>query len=209
MTDLLLGTVTGVAETNKPLIVRAKQPLERLLLNEFATSGVGYTPIAPEVPDETGSPEPPPLFWNTRFPEDLGILRNKPHIVAAGGEYLLQTVLEPYPDAAAESRPEHAGRLVPQARFRLQAQDGAFRALDDRRSPDEPDWTDTAVSPLLPCTDAGTEPFEVWYRPTGPSLAVITAFLIVDNGTVDQCRFELVVVSTPARARPCRSSLRR
>ena len=198
LTDLLLGTVTGVAETNKPLIVRAKQPLERMLLKEFATSGVGYTPIAPEVPDETGSPEPPPLFWNTRFPEDLGILRNKPHIVAAGGEYLLQTVLEPYPDVAAESRPEQAGGLVDkQVRFRVQAQDGEFRALDDERSPDERDWTDTALSPLLQCTDAGTEPFEVWYRPTGPSPAVITALLIVDNGTVDQCRFELVVVSDP------------
>ncbi len=100
LTDLLLRTVTGVVETNKPLIVPARQPLERTLLDEFTTPGVGYTPIAPEVPDETGSPEPPeppPLFWNTRFPEDLGILRNKPHIVAAGGEYLLQTVLEPYP----------------------------------------------------------------------------------------------------------------
>jgi CHAT domain len=198
-TDLLLSTVTGVAETNKPLIVRARRPLERMLLDEFATSGVGYTPFTPELPDETGSPEPPeppPLFWNTRFPEDLGILRNKPHVVAAGGEYLLQTVLEPYPDAAAESRPEQAGGLVDKlVRFRLQAQDGEFRALDDERSQGEPDWTDTAVSPLLPCTDAGTEPFEVWYRPVGPSPAVITAFLIVDNGTVDQCRFELVVVS--------------
>jgi hypothetical protein len=201
LTDLLLGTVTGVAETNKPLIVRARRPLERMLLDEFATSGVGYTPITPEVPTETGSPESPepaPLFWNTRFPEDLGILRNKPHIVVAGGEYLLQTVLEPYPDVAAESRPEQAWGLVDkQVRFRLQAQDGEFRALDDERSPDEPDWTDTALSPLLQCTDAGTEPFEVRYRPTGPSPAVITAFLIVDNGTVDQCRFELVVVSGP------------
>ena len=104
-----------MAETNKPLIVRAKQPLERMLLKEFATSGVGYTPIAPEVPDETGWPEPPPLFWNTRFPEDLGILRNKPHIVAAGGEYVLQTVLEPYPDVAAGYRPEQAGGAGRQA----------------------------------------------------------------------------------------------
>ena len=125
-------------------------------------------------------------------------MRNKPHIVAAGGEYLLQTVLEPYPDVAAESRPEQAEGLVDkQVRFRLQAQDGEFRALDDERSPSELDWTDTALSPLLQCTDAGTEPFEVWYRPTGPSPAVITALLIVDNGTVDQCRFELVVVSDP------------
>jgi hypothetical protein len=200
LTDLLLGNVTGVAETSKPLIARAKQPLERMLLDEFATSGVGYTPVSYELSDEAGSPEPPPLFWNTRFPEDLGILRNEPHIVAAGGDYLLQTVLEPYPDAAAESRPEQAGGLVgKQVRFRLQAEDGEFRALDDERSSDEPSWTDTAVSPPLPCTDAGTEPFEVRYRPTGPSPAVITAFLIVDNGTVDQCRFELVVVSAPRR----------
>jgi hypothetical protein len=148
----------------------------------------------------SGSAEPEPrLFWNTRFPEDKGILLNQPHLVVERAEYLLETALEPEAGRGAVTKRQEAAVLLnKEIRYRLEAENGEFRLLDST------EWNMKAVSASMICTDTGTEAFRVSYRASQVGQAIIKAFLIVDNGSVDQLQIELRVVSdeTTAEATP-------
>jgi len=150
----------------------------------------GRSPSGPgsaEPPPEADI-EPPELFWNTRFPEDKGILLYQPHLVVARAEYLLETKLGTEAERGAEAKPQKAaGLLNKEIRFQLEAENGEFRLIDST------EWDIKAVSAPLVCTEIGTEAFRVFYRADKPGRAVIKAFLIVDNGSVDQHEIELKV----------------
>jgi hypothetical protein len=139
------------------------------------------------------------LFWNTRFPEDKGILLYQPHLVVARAEYLLETALGPQAERGAETSPqEAAGLLNKEICYRLEAENGEFRL------PDFTEWDIKAVSAPMTCTEVGTEAFRVFYRASQTGQATIKAFLIVDNGSVDQQKIELRAVpdDTAAEATP-------
>jgi hypothetical protein len=150
-------------------------------------------------PDRRPTDAEPRLFWNTRFPEDKGILLNQPHLVVARAEYLLETALEPEARPGAVIKPQEATALLnKEIRYRLEAENGEFRL------PDSAEWNVKAVSASMICTDTGTEAFRVSYRASQAGQAIIKAFLIVDNGSVDQLQIELRAVSdeTTAEATP-------
>jgi CHAT domain len=131
------------------------------------------------------------LFWNTRFPRDLGILLNRPHLVVAGTEYRLETGLGPKQEPGAITRPQPAERLRGrQIRYRLEAENGEFRLPDSAR------WQVKAESAAMTCTAAGTDAFAVHYRARQAGPATIRALLIVDNGSVDQQDIELRAVAS-------------
>ena len=115
---------------------------------------------------------------------------NQPHLVVARAEYLLETALGPEAERGAETnRQEAAGLLNKEIRYQLEAENGQFRSLDST------EWDIRAVSAPMTCTEAGTEAFRVLYRASQAGRAIIKAFLIVDNGSVDQQHIELRVVS--------------
>jgi hypothetical protein len=110
-------------------------------------------------------------------------------VVVAQAEYLLETGLGPTAVRGAETSPqEAAGLLNKQIRYRLEAANGEFR------SEDSAEWDTKAVSAPMACTETGTDAFRVVYRAGQAGQAVITAFLIVDNGSVDEQEIELRVL---------------
>jgi DNA-binding NarL/FixJ family response regulator len=192
LSDVLLKSVTDDVTTRRPLLHRARASFERQLLNEFASVGVGSAPaVADDEPQEAVA-APPQLFWNTRFPDDEGILRNKPHLVVAQAEYLLETALGPTPEPGAQTSP--VDLVEKEIAFRLEATNGEFRLLDSS------EWRVRVVSSPTPCWASGTDPFRVYYRARSAGQATIEAFLLVDNGSVDQQRIGLTIVDPDATA---------
>lgn len=139
---------------------------------------------------ESATAEPAALFWNTWFPQNQGILHNRPHLVVAGAVYELMTGLGPKAEPGAVTSQQQAARLLDkQIRYRLEAENGEFRL------PNSEEWQIKAESEARTCTAAGTDPFVVYYRARGAGTAVIRTLLIVDNGSVDQQQIKLTAVA--------------
>jgi CHAT domain len=193
ITELLAAASRGenVIEALRSLLARYETTAD--FVTEVLADAPHYRP--PELQlsywrTRSAAAKPPQLYWNTRFPDDKGILLNQPHLMVACAEYLLETALGPNAVPGAETNPqEAAGLLNRKIRYRLEAENGEFRLLNSAA------WDIKAVSAPMTCTAAGTEAFRVIYRAGQVGQAIIKAFLIVDNGSVDQQQIELRVVS--------------
>lgn len=169
----------------------------RQLLDETTVDrpGHGAKPAPPAKTDDE-------LHWNVRFPEDAGILRNKPHVVTTQGEYPFETVIEPRSGvdgfSAALAAAQVRGKTVA---YELTATNGSFR------TPGDPTWYRAVMSQGTECTAEGTPPFEVTYRPDEEGVAGIDALLLVDGGSVARQTIELRVVGPgrPPGSQPARS----
>jgi hypothetical protein len=156
----------------------------------------GWWSIDPSLPPGRQAP-PTTLFWNTHFPQNPDILLGQPPVVAAGTEYRLETGLGPKPEPGALASPQSAARLLDrQIRYRLEAENGEFRLPDADR------WRPKAESAAMTCTAVGTDAFGVYYRAAQAGPATIRAFLIVDNGSVDQLDIGLQATAGQGEAVP-------
>ena len=209
LSSALLKDVTDDSTTRRPLLQKARVSFEGQLLDEFRTDGVGDAhALLGDQPPKTDALGPTPqLYWNTWFPHNEGILRNKPHLVVAGTEYRLDTSLGLAPQPGAETNPQDGSELIgKEIVFRLEAKNGEFRlAKDDspggeqaEPAEDSDNWRARVVSLPTPCLASGTEPFCVCYRALSAGEATIDAFLVVDGGSVDQQRIVLIAFGADA-----------
>lgn len=199
--DVVLRSVMEGHMLRRPLLRKARAVFAGNLLDDFAGGGIGDVRILDAVTaqqSDVAEPvaPPPPLFWNTRFPENQGILLNEPHLVVPMAEYLLETTLGPEPEPGAEARPQDSARLLGrQIGFRFEATNGEFQ------HPDSAGWSVKVVSPFVPCSECGIEPFRVYFRALDAGEAVIEAFLLVEGGSVDEQRIVLTAIDTVGVAR--------
>jgi hypothetical protein len=192
MLDRYVGDLSAVVA---PITVPAPAKRARRLPPEARRPTIGNG-------ESTPSRTPANLFWNTEFPDDAGILRNAPHVVAQGGEYPFETALEVGARSGAASSPVVAAairnRLVV---FALTCRNGEIR-LDESSQ-----WARALESGKLRCGGSGTRPYRVTYRAGTAGTAAIALALLVKGGTVATQRIELVVsgqatseISNPALA---------